>query len=167
MKNRYLLLSAIMLSAQGYAAVDPKDSEFMKKAAIAGEFEIQSSKLAQKSGSSAPVISFADMMVTDHTATAAELKTLAKAKGVSLPKGLDQDHADKLSKLKTKKPGPEFDEAYADLMEDGHDSAVSLFESAAESASDPQVKAFAQKTLPTLKMHSEHAEKLDMKDISP
>lgn len=167
MKNRYLLLSAMMLSAQGYAAVDSKDSEFMKKAAIAGEFEIETSRLAQQTGASVPVKSFADMMVKDHTEAATELKALAKIKGVTLPTALDREHAAKLSKLKAKKPGPEFDEEYADLMEDGHDKAVSLFESAAEGASDPEVKAFAQKTLPVLKMHSEHAEKLDMKNLSP
>ena len=162
-----MLAASVLAAAPLLHAADTKDVEFMQKAAVAGEFEIQSSRVAQKTGSLVQVKSFANMMVKDHSAAAAELKALAKAKGVALPKGLDKAHADKLAKLKAEKPGKDFDEEYADLMEDGHDTAVALFQGAADNAVDPEVKAFAQKTLPTLKMHSEHAEKLDMDDLSP
>lgn len=161
------LLAPMMLAATAQAAVERDDLEFLKKAAIAGEFEVQSSRLAQKTGSTPEIKAFADSMVRDHGAAGDELKALAKSKGVALPKGLDKAHAEKLAKLKAEKPGKDFNEEYADLMEDSHDDAVKLFQDAADKARDPDIKAFAQKTLPTLKMHSEHAEKLDMADLSP
>ena len=42
----------------------------------------------------------------------------------------------------------------------GHKKAVSDFEKASKSAKDPDVKAFAEKTLPTLKHHLEKVQAL-------
>ena len=61
----------------------------------------------------------------------------------------------------------DFDEAYADLMEDSHDRAVSLFEAAADDSKDADVRNFAKSSLATLRQHSEAAEKLDQRDIAP
>lgn len=170
--NKILMSSAAALSVAAHslgaqAAVDPADMEFMKKAAIAGQFEIKSSEVALTRGGTPAVKDFAGMMVKDHGAAAAELSALAAKKGVALPKDLDAEHAKNLGALQKTKTGKDFDEKYADLMEDGHDDAVKLFATAADSAKDPEVKAYAQKTLPTLKMHSEHAEKLDMRNVAP
>jgi putative membrane protein len=143
------------------------DQEFFDKAAVSGMFEVQSSELAVQRGTDAQVKSFAQMMVTDHSAANAKLKALALAKGVMLPAELDKDHRKNLDKLKAAKPGKDFDETYADLMEDGHDKAVKLFAKAADGAKDPDVRKFAGETLPTLRMHNEHAEKLDDKNKAP
>ena len=52
-----------------------------------------------------------------------------------------------------KKSGKDFDKAYVDAMLDGHKNAVKLFEDASQNCKDADLKAFATKTLPTLKMH--------------
>jgi putative membrane protein len=52
-----------------------------------------------------------------------------------------------------------FDAEYAQHMNMDHTKAIALFEKATR-ADDPQLAAFAQKTLPTLKQHKEMAEKL-------
>jgi putative membrane protein len=44
-----------------------------------------------------------------------------------------------------------------------HKDAVKAFEKAANEATDPEVKAFASKTLPTLKHHLSMAEALQQK----
>jgi ABC-type branched-subunit amino acid transport system substrate-binding protein len=46
------------------------------------------------------------------------------------------------------------------MVDKGHKKAVSDFEKASKSAKDPEVKAFAEKTLPTLQHHLERAEAL-------
>lgn len=43
---------------------------------------------------------------------------------------------------------------------DDHKMDVALFENTSKRADDAEVKAFASKTLPTLKAHKEHAEGL-------
>jgi putative membrane protein len=107
------------------------------------------------------------MMVADHSAANAKLKALAAQKKVVLPSALDKGHQKDLDKLSKAKPGKDFDETYADLMEDSHDKAVKLFEGASKNATDPDVSAFASATLPTLRQHQKMAEALDDEDVSP
>lgn len=56
--------------------------------------------------------------------------------------------------------GGQFDQAYASDMVSDHTQAVGEFETASQSLSDPKLKKFAGKTLPTLREHYEMAEKL-------
>lgn len=165
--NKIAMTVAILTLPLAAAHAGPApDQEFFTKAAVSGMFEVQSSEIALKRSNNPQVQTFAKMMVTDHSAANEKLKALAATKGVTLPATLDKDHQKKIDKLNAAKPGKEFDEAYADLMEDGHDDAVELFEKTSKGAKDKDVQKFAAETLPTLKHHSEHAEKLDSKDIA-
>lgn len=49
--------------------------------------------------------------------------------------------------------GVKFDHEYMEHMVDDHEKDVGEFEDAAKNAKDPDIKAFAQKTLPTLQEH--------------
>jgi putative membrane protein len=49
--------------------------------------------------------------------------------------------------------GAEFDKEYVEQMVDDHEKDVAEFQKQADSSTDPDVKAFAAKTLPTLKKH--------------
>ena len=48
--------------------------------------------------------------------------------------------------------GASFDKAYVAAMVDGHKKMITVFEQASVSK-DPQIKAFAEKTLPALREH--------------
>jgi putative membrane protein len=77
---------------------------------------------------------------------------LASARGLNLsekPTAAQQRMQDKLAK----EQGADFDKAYMSHMQDDHRKAVSLFEKQAKSGDDAELKAFAQKTLPTLQEH--------------
>jgi putative membrane protein len=67
------------------------------------------------------------------------------------------------AKLLDHKTGADFDKAFAEDMVSDHKKAVAAFEKAANNSKDPDVKAFAAKTLPTLKMHLSMAEDLQQK----
>jgi putative membrane protein len=55
-----------------------------------------------------------------------------------------------------------FDQRYAESFGlKAHQETIELFEEAAKNASDADVKAFAQKTLPSLKHHLEMARALE------
>jgi putative membrane protein len=51
-------------------------------------------------------------------------------------------------------------EIYAQQQVDGHQAAVDLFKKYADRGDDPDVKQFAEKTLPTIQHHLDEAKKL-------
>lgn len=134
------------------------DAEFVTKAASGGLFEVESSKLAKDAGSSAEVKKFAERMVTDHEKANAELKEAAKKANLDMPAKMTDDHQKLLDKVKAAK-GAEFDKAYMAAQVTAHDEAVALFTNAAKNVKDPGLKAFAEKTLPVIKEHQDHAKK--------
>ena len=136
----------------GGIAVDKDDAKFVTTAANDGMAEVAAGKMAATKATSARVKGFADMMVTDHTKAGDELAALAKTKNITLPAAPDADAQKKADDL-SKKTGKDFDKAYVDAMVDGHESAVKLFTDASQNCKDADLKAFATKTLPTLKMH--------------
>jgi putative membrane protein len=144
--------AAATASAPG-SRLSSADASFMEKAAHAGVAEVESGKLAVEKGSNAQLRTFAQQMVDDHGRTNEELKALAQAKGVQLPDGLSIAQKAKL-KLLSASDGTSFDHRYADTMGvSAHRNAVQLFQKAAASAQDPDVKAFAIKTLPMVSHH--------------
>ncbi len=161
-----LALSACSLFAFGAAQAAQQlhddDREFLQKAAVSGQLEIEASKIAQQRGTHPEVKRFAEMMVQDHTAADKALKELASRKGVELPAGIHKDVQSKLDDLNKEKVGKDFDEEYADeIAVNAHEDAVELFEDAAEDAKDADVKAFAAQTLPKLQAHLEQGKALE------
>lgn len=125
---------------------------FLHEAAIGGLAEVQLGKLAQENASSGAVKTFATQMVDDHGKANRELEALAQQEKVTLPTQLDAKHTalrDRLAKLS----GAEFDRAYMTEMVHDHEKDVAEFDKAAKSSTDPEVKAFAAKTLPVLQAH--------------
>lgn len=178
MKLHHLTLSLITLGALTLAtlptqaadekakatsgALAKKDEAFVKKAAIGGMAEVELGKLAQQKATKPEVKAFGQMMVTDHSKANEDLKSVAAKKGVALPADLDAKHkatAEKLSKLE----GEKFDAAYVDEMLSDHKKDVAEFEAAAKSAEDPDLKAFIERTLPTLRKHLDHVKGLTAK----
>lgn len=158
-----IIAAAISYTIPVWADVSMADSHFLQKAAQAGNYEVKGSELALKKSKNADVQSFAQKMVDDHTKAGAEVKVLADKKKVKV--SAEPSFTQKTSlMLLEKKDGKNFDESYADNVGvDAHKSTLKLFEKAAKSADDPEIKEFANKTLPTLKHHLEMAKALDEK----
>ena len=144
-------------SAMASMTVDKDDAQFATKAASGGMAEVELGKIAQKNGSSQKVKDFGTMMVTDHSKANEELMALAKSKNITLPAAPGADEQKNIDDL-SKKTGTDFDKAYASAMGKDHKTDISLFEGASKNAKDPDLKAFATKTLPTLKMHLQAAQ---------
>jgi putative membrane protein len=139
--------------------VDQDDAKFTVKAAAGGMAEVMLGKLAQDKGGP-EIKDFAAMMVKDHSIAGDELMTLAKSKNIALPTVLDKDMQKNFDEL-DKKAGPDFDKAYVKLMIDDHKEDVKEFDKATQKLKDPDLKAFATKTLPVLKMHLAAISKID------
>jgi putative membrane protein len=159
--HRFIQLPLAALLFIAAAQVQARsDAAFMKQAAQNGAAEIEASQLAGTKAKSADVKSFAATMVSDHTKVAGELKQLAASKKVDLPEGPSVKQKAGL-KLLGAADGDAFDARYAkDFGIDAHQDTIKLFEQAAKEAKDPEVKAWAQKTLPSLQHHLEMARSL-------
>lgn len=156
-------LAALLLVGSAWAKdnVAHADAAFMKKAAEAGLAEVEASKLAASKASNTQVKSFAQQMVDDHSKANDELKALAASKGVTLPTEPSMAQKAKL-KLLQGADGANFDKRYAESFGlKAHEDTVSLFQKESQKAKDPEVKAWAEKTLPTLQHHLEMAKDMD------
>lgn len=132
--------------------LSPQDMTFVEEAAISDMYEIQAGKLAQDHAKDNGVKQFGNHMVTEHTKTSDAMKTMAQQKSVTLPTKLDSAHQQKLDKLRGLQ-GEQFDAAYLQDQIDGHQQAVALFRTQAEKGQDPDLKRFAEQTLPALEQH--------------
>ena len=128
------------------------DSAWVMKVAKGGMAEVELGKLAAEKAASDEVKKFGQRMVDDHSKANDDLKTLAQNKKITLPADMDPKEKalrDRLSKLS----GAAFDRAYMQAMLADHRQDVAEFRKEANSGKDPDVKAFAAKTLPTLEEH--------------
>lgn len=138
----------------------PQDREFLMTAAQNNLLEIQGSQLAQERATDDRVREFARMMLSDHTGATQRLQQIAAQKGVQPPVSLTGTHESRLEQLRDAS-GQEFDSMYVQQVGvQAHEQAVSLFQRAAEQAQDPEVRSFAQSTLPVLEQHLEEAREL-------
>src|ERR1700760_38368 len=145
-------IPAVLILTASTALADSPDSSFIKNAAEGGMSEVELGQLAQQKATNPAVKEFGAMMVTDHTAANEKLKAVAAAKQVSLP-----DSPSLMQKASKKKldmmSGDSFDKSYVKGMIDDHKADIKEFQKEATEGKDPEVKAFAVATLPTLKAH--------------
>jgi putative membrane protein len=137
-------------------AVKMADKNFLTHAAQGGEAEVELGRLAQQKAADAQVKAFGQRMETDHSKAGSELRALIAQKGLTIPGGLPPEALPLKNRL-DKLQGATFDQAYMRAMVDDHTKAVREFEMAAKST-DPDIKAFAEKTLPTLRDHLKMAQ---------
>jgi putative membrane protein len=130
---------------------------FVPKAYESDEAEIRLSQLAQEKSSSDQVKMLAQRLAQDHQAHANKVQQLAQEKNIPVSNQLSaecQKSVDALSALN----GASFDKHFIHDMIRDHKKAIALYNQAAEHDTDPDVKALAESTLPTLREHLQMAE---------
>jgi len=136
---------------------------FVQEADEIDRAEIKLGKLAQEKANAAAIKKFAERMVKDHSEMNKELQQIIGKHGTALSEKQNQKHqelCDHLSKMK----GTEFDRAFAKDMVSDHQQAISKFEAESKNGQNPEIKAWAQKWLPTLREHLQLAEAAE-KDV--
>jgi putative membrane protein len=135
------------------------DQKFIEKAAQDSIAEIDLGGLAKERAESEEVKQFAQRMIDDHGKANEQLEELAKNKGAVIPTEAGEEH----SKIRAELAGLEgeaFDQRYMAAMAEDHQKAVDLFQQQAEQGEDPELKAFAEQTLPTIKEHLTQAQSM-------
>jgi putative membrane protein len=152
--NLLFVLSALI----GCNAVNAQDKSndttaryFIIQASIGNLQEVAMSRLATQQATSPEVKAFASRMVTDHSKAEEQLMQLIKSRGFQIPReATDPPVGDPMLK---NTPPKDFDRMYVHMMVPDHRQTVQLFEKYALTGKDPDVRAFAQQTLPVLKEH--------------
>jgi putative membrane protein len=153
---------AIFGLAQAGRAGAPPLSEagrkFLKAADEIDMAEAKLGKLVQENATATAIKEFGARMQADHSKMNRELRAVAKQHGFELPTKLDAAHLQLYSQL-SKLKGANFDQVYARDMVSGHEKAIQTFETAVSTVKDRDVKAWAEKWLPTLREHLQLARK--------
>lgn len=140
-------------SQPGQVGAMENEKMFVQKAGAAGMGEVKLAEAATEKGTSEHVKTVAAKLLADHTKANTELMALAKAKSITIPEPMEKDK--KMQEHVLSKSGAEFDAAFLEHMGKCHEKDIALFEKAARELKDPELKAFAQQTLPVLKSHAE------------
>ncbi|MGN6396444.1 MAG: DUF4142 domain-containing protein [Mucilaginibacter sp.] len=133
-------------------AVEKMDAQFIVDAANGDLTQIELGNLAQQKGISKQVKNFGAMITKDHSAINDMVKAIAVTKNISIPKAPGAKEQKKIKKLRTKS-GKDFDKAYIREMISDHEKDIKTFQTAAKKCLDPDVKSFAEKTIPVLQQH--------------
>jgi putative membrane protein len=139
---------------RGHGAQAKSDREFLKAAAQIDLAEMKLGKLAQERASAAAIKKFGERLVADHSKMNKELEMIAKSHGMTLPDNLDQKHQELVDQL-SKMNGAAFDRAFTKDLTSGHEAAIKQFDAEAKSGQDADLKAWAERWLPTLREHLE------------
>jgi putative membrane protein len=155
MKKTTLLLCALAVCLYTKAQIPQPDPDttakhFLILTSIGNLQEVNAGQLAAQKAKRADVRSFGQMMVKDHGDAEQKLMQLAKLKNINIPQAASSDIQ---SDTALQNAGDNFDRLYVHAMLSGHTSTVQMFETYATTGKDPDVRKFAQETLPTLKTH--------------
>jgi len=136
------------------------EKRFIKDAYADGLTQVELSKLAVQKANSDAVKQYAQKMIDDHSKANDDLKAAAAKQNITFPDSLDSKRQSKVDKL-AKLSGADFDRVYIKTELKDHQQDVRDFQQEAKSGTDPDVKSFASKTLPTLEDHLNTAKELD------
>ncbi|HEX5320194.1 MAG TPA: DUF4142 domain-containing protein [Stellaceae bacterium] len=153
-----MILASTAAFGQTRSQMTPGDQQFIKEAAIGGQFEVDAGKLAAQSANP-QVKQFGEKMVQDHGTADAQLKNIVQAQGATAPAGLDPKHAQLRNRLASLK-GEAFDREYITQMVKDHDEDAKKFADEQRNTKDPQLKQFAEQTLTVIKEHDQMARQI-------
>jgi putative membrane protein len=134
-----------------------KDKNFVTEAAIGGLAEVELGNLAQQNAQHQDVKQFGTRMVQDHSAANQQLMRIVATKDATMPTQLDEQHRKVFEQLSGMR-GAEFDRAYMRQMVEDHEKTIKKFREEAQQGNDPDLKAFAQNTMPVLEQHHKLAQ---------
>ncbi len=148
------LAASVVIAAPAMAqAVSPAD--YVAKAGASDLYERTSSQLVLESSKKEKVRQFAQMMVTDHTKSTAEVKAAAQQSGLTPPPPkLDAEQTRMVSQLR-QATGEARDRLYITQQKTAHQKALALHQGYATSGTAVPLKAVAAKTAPVVQHHIE------------
>lgn len=154
MISAFALAAAVTVSAPAFAqATSPAD--YVMKAGAGDLYERTSSKLVLESTQNPKVREFAQMMVTDHEKSTADVKMAAKQAGITpQPPKLEPDQSRMMGQLR-QKTGAARDTLYLTQQKTAHQKALALHQGYAQTGTAAPLKMAAGKIAPVVQHHIE------------
>ncbi len=135
------------------------ETTFIQEAALGGMMELEAANWMLQKSKNEAVKKFAQMMVTDHNKANEELEKVAINKGFQLPATFTADQQKNIDALK-EFSGVGLDRTYMEMMVTEHSKTLALFRKGM-GFQDPELRAFANRTLPVLEKHYKTANELN------
>ena len=151
-----VLLAFVALAGLGRWAVaartklSDRDQKFVEAAASSALGEYKINEMAEDQAASDDVKKLAKNLQPEHVKINKQCIAILNKKGIPSPDAMNDQDQKAVDQLSTRK-GDDFDRAFLQVQLDGHKRAIALFEDEAAHGDDPDLKAFAEKTLPTLR----------------
>ncbi|MDO8708959.1 MAG: DUF4142 domain-containing protein [Pseudomonas mandelii] len=151
------LVTLLGLFANSAFAQSP--AEFINDASAKGMADIEASRLAHQKSESKEVKDYTIVVINDRTTANQHLAKIAKQ--LDLPVAPREEVVDKAKALMPEvKDGASFDQAYTASQVKTTQEAIEQLQQVAQTTDVPQIKAFAEETLPKLQSHLEMARAL-------
>lgn len=148
------------MRGESNAPFSQKDRSFLSEAAQGGLMEVRMGELGEQKATNPEVKNLAQTLHNDHQKANDELAGAVQSKGIQLPTEMSSTHQAAISSLESKS-GAEFDRQFVrDTIRD-HRKDIDAFERASRDLSDPDLKSWAEKTLPVLRKHLSLAEQAE------
>ena len=152
---------AVVAVRPGPSPLNVAEKAFVVKAINKTLYELEVSKIAAVRASDPRVRAYAEGMVSRQAQFTDVLVKLMADKGVAPPKALPADKATKLHKLASLPPSAAFDQGYVRVVGiEDHQANISLLEQGRRIAVDRDLKAFIERSLPTLRRQLSVAQEL-------
>jgi len=124
-------------------------------------FEVQSAQwIMQQPNIDSSVKQAAQMIVDDHNAANSQLKDIASKKSLTVPQTIPAKYQTTLDQLKSA-GADDAVKQWRDQQVRAHQDAIAMFQRATTTVQDPELKSFAQQTLPKLQMHLQQLQQLN------
>jgi putative membrane protein len=141
------------------------DQKFVEFASTNDQFEIQAARLAEQRAQDENVKRMAQEIMQDHQQSSQRLQQAAQQASLQVSQQLKPHQQAMLQELQQMQ-GMEFDREWLYGQVAGHTKAVLKFRDAAKECQNPQIKQFAQQTLPKLQQHLQHAQEIAQFDTA-
>lgn len=126
---------------------------YLSMAGSSDQFEIQSSQIAMQRSTNPGIRQIAQMLITDHTNSTAQLTAAAQSAGITPPPpALLPDHAALLQQIQSA-PAGSFDQVYRDIQVTAHQQALQLHSNYASGGDTPALRTVATNIVPVVQNH--------------
>ena len=153
--------TAAAVTSNATSTLSPVDYNFVAQANLGAPFQIVSGRVAEQKATTANIRDYAHLMVVTHIPVVDDLNAILQRKRITAPPvTLLQGAYDTMIASLKADTGVALDRDYVQGQVDYQKGNAALFRYEIQYGADPDLRAFAQRTLPKIEDHLQRAVKL-------